>query len=107
MGGLAIAVVLAVAGATASGPSRPHARHHRLAARDLAFQPPHLAVAAGDTLSWVNHDIVPHTVTVADARWDSGELLPGDTFTVVLENVETLRYECRYHPTMTGTLAVR
>lgn len=72
--------------------------------RGLMFQPPDREVAPGDTISWINHDIVAHTVTGFDGRWDSGEIPPGGRFTLVAESADTLRYKCRYHPTMVGSL---
>jgi plastocyanin len=106
MPGAGLAVVLACAGATAGTPA-PRAVHHRLNIRNLTFQPRDLQVAPGDTLSWVNHDIVSHTVTASDARWDSGEVPPGGEFTLIAEGAEAVPYQCRYHPTMTGNLVVR
>ena len=101
-------VVLALAGATvacSAGGSPP--AHHRLDIRDLAFQPGTLDVAPGDTVSWTNHDIVPHTVTWAAGARDSGRLDPGQAFVAVVAAGDTVHYTCLYHPTMTGTLVVR
>lgn len=72
--------------------------------RGLMFQPTDRQVASGDTISWVNHDIVPHTVTGFEGRWDSGDIPPGGSFTLVAERAGTMRYKCRYHPTMIGSL---
>lgn len=101
----AAAVVLALAG-TAACASKSTPRHHRLDIRDAAFQPGTLAVAVGDTVTWVNRDIVPHTVTALDGSWDSGNLPPGEQFTLIVPSVEATRYLCRYHPTMAGVLEV-
>lgn len=93
---------LALAGvATSCGPAEGP-RHHRLELRDLAFRPGELEVAVGDTLTWTNHDIVPHTVT-GDA-WDSGGLAAGESYTMVVEESDATGYACLYHPTMTGRL---
>lgn len=82
-------------------------RHHRVDLRDLAFQPDTLRAILGDTVSWVNRDIVPHTVTAPGERWDSGELDPGQSFALVLNRVGVVRYLCRYHAGMTGVMRVR
>lgn len=95
---------LAFAGAvTACGP-RP--TRHEMEIRGLAFPAPPPGLRPGDTLVWVNRDLVPHTVT-AEGSWDSGEVAPGGTFTLVVEATGGIRYLCRYHPTMTGSLDVR
>lgn len=91
----------------AAGCSAPAPARHEIDVRELAFAPGALAVAVGDTVTWVNHDIVPHTVTRADGAWDSGEVVPGARYTVVVDSAGLLSYLCRYHPTMTGTLTVR
>jgi plastocyanin len=102
----ATAAVLALAGTTACA-SEAAPRHHRLNIRDAAFQPGTLAVAVGDTVTWVNGDIVPHTVTALDGAWDSDELPPGEQFTLIVAGAEATPYYCRYHPTMVGVLEER
>ncbi len=105
--GIGVAVVLACVGAAASWSPETPVRHHRVDIRGLTFQPRELHVASGDIVSWVNHDIVSHTVTAADSRWDSGEIPSGDTFARVVEGSSARPYICRYHPTMAGMLIVR
>lgn len=104
--GLGLAVVIAWTGTCAWGPVGP-GRLHRLVTRDLAFLPERAHVALGDTVAWANHDLVPHTVTAADGRWDSGDLTPGTEFRLPIEGPGTIHYVCRYHPTMTGVLVVQ
>lgn len=88
------------AGPTSSG-------RHRVDIRGLAFRPRALVVAVGDTVSWVNHDIVPHTVTFGDGAADRDEVPPGTRFTLIVSTRQTLSYRCRYHPSMTGTVVAR
>ena len=78
---------------------------HTVAIRDFAYQPPVLSVAPGDTVTWTNADIVPHTVTFADASGPD-HVDAGDTWQRVVTAGDTLRYWCRYHPAMTGVLVV-
>lgn len=80
------------------------ARHHRIEVGDLFFRPAEADVAPGDTITWLNVGVVPHTVTAADAAWDSGELAPGQRFTLVVGAPGDTPYVCRYHPTMNGRL---
>lgn len=101
--GLAVIVAGAVA---AASPSPTPSRHHRVDMRAVRFQPGALDVAPGDRVAWTNHDAVPHTVTAADASWDSGEVAPGETFTWVVKGTGTIPYVCRYHATMKGRLTV-
>lgn len=95
-------VTFALAGVTSFLASRPVT--HAIAIDRLAFRPPELRVARGDTVTWTNDDLVPHTVTAVDGRWDSGEIPPGGTFTIVVETTDSIPYDCRYHPVMIGEL---
>lgn len=96
--------VLAYAGTACA--AAPKVRHHQVDVRDLTFQPDTLVVASGDTVSWTNHDIVPHTVT-ADGQWESAVILHGNTFTYVAGQAAAIRYRCAYHPTMIASITVR
>jgi plastocyanin len=73
--------------------------------RDFAFAPADLAVAAGTEIVWTNRDPAPHTVTAEDGSFDSGEIAPGETFTITLESGEVV-YACLIHPDMRGTITV-
>jgi len=101
--GLRAAAGLAALAAACRGPA-PAPRHHQVTIEGLAFSPSALAVHPGDTVTWTNRDIVPHTATGPDGRWDSGYLAAGAGYTVVIEASGTGEYRCAYHPTMTGTL---
>lgn len=74
----------------------------------MAFHPDTLDVAPGDTVVWVNVDLVPHTATAAapDA-WDTGTLARSQEGWIVPEGTGEVRYLCRLHPTMEGSLNVR
>lgn len=72
----------------------------------MLFRPGALAVAVGDTVVWINHDIVPHTAT-AQGHWDTGSITRGNTGRHIPAKSGTLRYVCTLHPTMRGTLLIR
>src|SRR5215218_9802860 len=71
-----------------------------------AFTPPQLNVAPGTTVTFVNRDSVPHTVTADNGLFDSGELAPGASYPVVLEGAGTVTYHCYLHPEMRGSIVV-
>lgn len=73
----------------------------------VRFEPQRLTSAAGDTIEWVNDDLVPHTASAADSSWDSGDLPPGARWRITLARAGRVPYGCRYHPTMTGEIEVR
>ena len=59
----------------------------------------------GDVIEWVNNDIFVHSVTARDKSFDL-ELKPKARVRMVLKRPGTVAFYCRYHPGMTGTLAV-
>jgi plastocyanin len=103
----ALPVLLLIGAAqTVKVEQRSTAMTHTIEIRNFAFAPARLQVAVGDTVVWINRDVVPHTVTDSLARWDSGELGAGDRWTWVASEAGRFRYLCAYHPSMRGTLEV-
>ena len=71
------------------------------------FEPETLSVAAGDTVVWVNKDLVAHTATSKTGVFDSGLIAPGKSWKYKPKRVGDFAYSCTYHPTMNGTLRVK
>ena len=68
-------------------------------------------VQLGESVTWVNSDGVPHTVTSgsggdADNLSDSLAFGPGQTFTQQFDEVGTFSFTCTIHPQMNGTVIV-
>ena len=101
--------VVAFAGAMVAPRSpAPVPRKHVIEIRGMAFEPAELTVTRGDTVVWINRDIVPHTATASGTRgWDTGTLSQAESGRVVLRDAGTVSYVCQLHPTMRGTLIVR
>jgi plastocyanin len=74
-----------------------------------AFSSNCIKVAAGTTVTFTNSDIITHTVTAdgVPAAYDSGNLLPGQTYQHVYGAAGTSTYHCRIHIGMTGTVFVQ
>jgi len=60
----------------------------------------------GDTILWVNRDILRHTATAADHSFDV-DLPAGKSANMVIKRSGTLPFSCRYHPGMKGALRVK
>ncbi len=74
----------------------------------MAFVPAVLTVAPGDTVVWINRDIVPHTATSDSAGgWDTGPVTSGNEGMTVVTQRGEFSYHCLFHPTMQGRLIVR
>jgi plastocyanin len=62
-------------------------------------------LTVGDTIEWINKDVVDHTATARNKDWDV--VIPvGKTVRLILKKAGTVDYYCRYHPNMTGTLVI-
>jgi plastocyanin len=71
------------------------------------YGPPILSVPVGTTLTWVNHDEEPHTVTSATGAFSSAGLVNDDTFVQTFTKPGTYQYFCKVHPYMKGTVVVK
>jgi plastocyanin len=80
---------------------------HTVEIRGMEFHPAVLTVAAGDTVVWVNRDIVPHTATATGrTKWDTGQLTQGQVGRYVARRAGVVAYGCTFHPTMHGKLII-
>lgn len=82
------------------------AADHEVVIEGMQFVPQRLEVHAGDRVTWVNRDLVPHTAT-ATGRFDSKALAPGRSWRWKVSGKGTQDYLCSLHPTMKGTLVVK
>ena len=82
-------------------------RAHTIVIEGMRYQPEGLTVAAGDTVVWVNRDLVPHTATSASGSFDSNEIAPGKSWTHTVRATGEFTYACTYHPLMKAVLRVR
>ena len=81
---------------------------HTVEIRGMEFHPAALTVALGDTIVWINRDIVPHTATATGhTKWDTGQLSQGQVGRYIARAPGVVRYACTFHPTMHGKLIIR
>jgi len=79
---------------------------HQVAIEGMKFVPERLEVAVGDSVTWINRDPVPHTVTSASI--ESGTIAANNgKWRYVVRRKGDIDYVCRFHPGMRGTLAVK
>lgn len=75
-----------------------------------AFAPARLRDHVGDSVHFVNREIVPYTVTqtgsVSAVGFQSAMLVHGGEFVRVARTSGTIACHCEYHPTMTGSVEV-
>jgi plastocyanin len=87
--------------ALAAGSARAEVIEVRI--EKIAYMPHKTAAHVGDTIEWVNADIVVHTVTARNGAWDV-MLPPNATKRITLKSTGTIDYYCRFHPNMTGQI---
>jgi plastocyanin len=73
--------------------------------KDMAFGSLPAGLHVGDTIVWRNEDIFRHTATANDKSFDV-DLEPGAEGKIELKTAGDIAFFCRFHPGMTGTLAV-
>jgi plastocyanin len=100
-------VFLLLPAAGMAGAANAARRVHTVLIEGMRFQPEGLTVAAGDTVVWINRDMVPHTATSASARFDSHEIASGKSWTYTVRATGEFDYICTYHPLMKAILRVR
>lgn len=70
------------------------------------FDPPEIAVKAGQVVKWKNDGSEAHTVTADDGSFDSGSMAPGAEFRCTFSKPGTFSYKCTPHPWATGKVTV-
>jgi plastocyanin len=73
---------------------------------NFTFSPTPLTVKAGTTVTWVNHDDIPHSIVCPDLKVKSHPMDTDDTFAYRFEQVGTYDYMCGLHPHMHGQVVV-
>jgi plastocyanin len=66
-----------------------------------------ITVRAGTTVTWVNHDSVPHTVrSLQRGLFGSAKFYDSQRYSVTFLYPGTFDYYCSVHPGMVGTVRV-
>jgi plastocyanin len=72
---------------------------------NFTFSPAELKVKVGDTVTWTNHDDIPHT-TVSAGKFRSKTMDTDDKFSFTFTSAGDYKYFCSLHPHMTGMIKV-
>ena len=75
---------------------------------NFSFGPAAITISAGSTVTWTNHDDVPHVVTSDDNKlFKSKALDTDDRFSFTFTKPGTYNYYCAIHPKMTAKIVVQ
>jgi len=73
---------------------------------NFTYNPQQITVKAGTTVTWTNHDDIPHTVTSKTGIFKSNALDTDDAFSFTFATPGSYPYFCALHPHMTGSIVV-
>lgn len=90
----------------AVSPAAAAPRTYTVAIDKLKFGPIPAQLHKGDSILWVNKDMLRHTATAADRSFDV-DLQPGKAGKTVLNKAGAIAFVCRFHPGMRGVLQVK
>lgn len=99
-----LAVCLLAIGTSAAAPPAA-AQRFSIVIQNLAFGASPSGIRAGDTVEWDNQDILVHSVTAQDKSFDV-DVKPGARVSLTMRQAGVIRYFCKYHPGMQGTVNV-
>lgn len=103
----AVAALVATASLLALRPerSRSEPTNHIVRITGFRFVPDRLQARPGDSITWTNDDIAPHTATADDGSWSTGKLAKGERASLTVTPGMAGLYHCRFHPAMKAALA--
>ena len=102
---VAAIVTVCVIGLTAEQRRKP--KTHTVTMENMRFKPSNLTVTRGDTIVWVNKDLVPHTATSKAGGFDSQGIEAEKSWRFTVRKKGDFSYICTFHPTMTAMLRVK
>jgi plastocyanin len=105
--GALCALAVVAAGARAEAVARKPVTH-TVTIESARFSPAELTVHPGDTVVWVNKDILAHTATSQKGAFDSKTIQPGASwrYQVKAKTTGEFPYTCSFHP-MNAVLRVK
>lgn len=93
-------------GSCKSAPQKPVPVKHTVEIKGMKFLPGELVVNRGDTVVWINRDIVAHDVTEEPGKAWASPVIPSDaSWSMVVNKSE--HYYCSIHVVMKGKIQVQ
>jgi plastocyanin len=100
-----LAIRLGLAAAICLRLGTAHADDSSVTIENFTFAPAALTVKVGTTVTWKNHDDMPHTV-VSPGKFRSKTMEPDGSFSFTFTAAGDYKYICSLHPQMTGMIKV-
>src|SRR5258708_35521871 len=100
---LGLALIMAAAIALHPGAAHAEDAANNVTIDNFTFAPAELKVKVGDTVTFTNHDDIPHTV-VSAGKFRSRTLDTDNSFSFTFTAAGDYKYFCSLHPNMTGMI---
>jgi amicyanin len=106
---MGICIVGALLTAASSFAAEPAAANQEISVsiENMMFNPSEVTVVPGTTVTWVNKDVMPHTVVDTNKSFRSKILAKGDKFSFTFTSAGDYSYLCSVHPNMKGKVIVK
>ncbi len=101
LGRLAVAAAISLS----LGAAHAYAEDTSVTIDNFTFAPAELTVKVGTTVTWTNHDDIPHTI-VSAGKFRSKTLDTDNSFSFTFTAAGDYKYFCSLHPHMTGMIKV-
>jgi plastocyanin len=100
-------LLLLVASPSATANDQASAANAEVVIDNFVFGPQTVTVPIGTTVTWTNHDDIPHTVVSTEGAFKSKVRDTDEKFSYTFTKAGTYPYYCSVHPKMTGTVVVK
>ena len=104
---IVVALLLTGSGAVKANAQQAPAKNVEIKIDNFSFAPGTFTVAAGTTVTWINHDDIPHTAVSTDGVFKSKVMDTDEKFSYTFTKAGTYPYFCSIHPKMTGKVIVQ
>jgi plastocyanin len=89
-----------------SGSGDANAESITVRIKGMRFEPASITVEPGTTVTWIQEDGAPHTVTGTAGELRSDTLMGGQRFSHTFSEAGSFDYACNFHPMMKGKVVV-
>lgn len=97
--GICCIVIVLLLGSCTANP-----KLHTVEIKDMKFVPDDITVKEGDTVMWINHDMMGHDVTEEGKAWTSSVIPADGSWKMEVTNFNN--YYCSIHLVMKGKIRV-
>jgi plastocyanin len=102
--GICLAFIAFLLGSCSSKPEK--SKVYTVEIKNMRFVPDDITVKKGDTIVWVNRDMIAHDVTEEGKKlWTSSVIPPGSSWKT--EIVSAANYYCSIHVVMKGKIKLQ